>query len=43
MHRAVHVQGMMMMLEVIAKPYVDLMRRQVKGETTILYLSAPPL
>ena len=43
MRRAVHVQGIMMMLEVIEKPYVDLMTRQIKGETNIPYISAPPL
>jgi hypothetical protein len=43
MRRAVHVQGIVTMLEVIEKPYVDLLTRRTKGETIIPYLSAPSL
>jgi hypothetical protein len=43
MRRVVHLPGIVTRLEVIEKPYVDLLTRQMKEKTVIPYLSAPPL
>lgn len=43
MRRAVYVLCRVTKSEVIEKPYVEFSTRQIKEETVIPYLSAPPL